>query len=119
MDTVGHYGYGEPALAIKAYMLDIPTHCRSDAHFQHKFRIQRPYEMCGADYWFNFVHCNRILFGEEIFQRVFLPTAKDICGRNGALNRVLAEDVTAQRDQWLARKPKHTPEEALAWLGFA
>jgi len=115
LDTIGAYGYGEPALCIKAYFLDIPRHCHTGVRLLHKFRVQRPYSTPASDYWRNYVWCNRILFGDEAFEEVFWPLAarRD---RDGALRALARHPMALELNAAFQKRKLHTDEECLKWM---
>lgn len=113
-DTVAPYGFGEGAMALKAFMLGIPTFCRNDAHFKHRFRGPRPYPMSGRYYWQNLVWCLRILIGEDLFHDIFEETCAKFGGKG--VQALLDRPMRKERAKWLALKPIKSPKEAVKWL---
>ncbi len=119
MDVFGEYGFGEEALCLKAWFLDIPRLCRGDVYIEHKFRRARPYPMTGHWYWYSFAGCTRMLFAESTWRRVFLPMAQRAIGPDDERLRgiVANQDIAGWREEFAKRK-RHTDEEALRWLNI-
>lgn len=115
-DSQGLYGFGEPAMALRAWFLDIPMYCLTDVHFKHRFRVNRPYQMTGKWYWYNFVWCTKQVFSDAVFREVFLPVARKWMKGDARIEE-LAESAEAARlrDEFAPTK-KHTDEECLQWL---
>lgn len=118
-DRAAPYGYGEQALALRAWFLGVPIFCHTQAHIAHYFRKPRPYPMSGKYYWRNYVYCNRLIFSEAVFQRVFWPVAKRAMARD-ARTRELAKRprLIPKGDDFIQRK-RRTDAECLEWLGVA
>ena len=117
-DIQGAYGYGEQAINIRAFFLDIPRLCHTGVHVKHFFRIKRPYKMAGLPYWWNFTWCNKIAFRDDIFRKIFLPMAKSQVPNDPKMLALAeSEDAAKLRDEFALRKT-HTDEECLAWLGI-
>ncbi len=116
MDVQGQYGYGEQALALKAFFLGIPMFCHTKVLIRHQFRIQRPYPMSGAHYWYNYVWCNKIIFSDDVFRRIFLPVAVSALPKDPRIQELSeSPEAAKQRDEFAQRKTR-TDDECLKWL---
>ncbi len=70
-DTAGRWGFSEQAIAVKAFLLDIPVLFSRDVVFRHLYRGANPVPDAGTEKWKNAARCTALLFGREVWQRRF------------------------------------------------
>ena len=72
-DTAGRWGFSEQALAIKAFLLDVPVLQSRDLCAGHRYRSTNPVPDAAREVWRNVCRCTALLFGREAFDRRFRP----------------------------------------------
>lgn len=72
-DVAGRWGFSEQALAVKAFLLDIPVLVARDVVTRHLYRAANPVTSAGREKWRNVTHVTAILFGRRLFDRHFRP----------------------------------------------
>jgi len=72
-DTAGRWGFSEQALAIKAFLLDIPTYVARDVFTRHLYRTANPVQNAGQETWKNVCVSMSRLLHPATFDLRFLP----------------------------------------------
>jgi len=70
-DTAGRWGFSEQALAVKAFLLDVPVEFSRDVVFQHLYRTTNPTPNAAAAVRRNVCYAMARILGEEMFGRRF------------------------------------------------
>jgi len=72
-DTAGRWGFSEQALAVKAFLMDIPTLVSRDVFTRHLYRSQNPVPGAGKEIWKNIAVSMSRLLHKETFDLRFKP----------------------------------------------
>jgi len=70
-DVVGRWGFSEQALAVKAFLLDIPVLVSRDLATHHHYRGTNPVPNAGAEVWKNACFSMASLLSERTFDERF------------------------------------------------
>jgi len=95
-DTAGRWGFSEQALAVKAFLMDIPTLVSRDVFTRHLYRSQNPVPGAGKEIWKNIAVSMSRLLHKETFDLRFKPYC---------LKRLTPEELQCLTPQVSSLKP--------------
>jgi len=72
-DVAGRWGFSEQALAVKAFLLGIPTLVSRDLQTHHLYKESNPVPNAGIETWKNICYSMAALLSEETFDERFRP----------------------------------------------
>jgi len=70
-DVAGRWGFSEQALAVKAFLLDVPVLVARNAMTRHLYRDANPLPNAARETWRNATHVTATLFGRRLFDERF------------------------------------------------
>lgn len=70
-DTAGRWGFSEQALAVKAFLLDVPVYFSRDVIFRHAYRDSNPTPDADKEKWRNITRATAVLFGPQVWGERF------------------------------------------------
>ncbi len=79
-DTAGRWGFSEQALAIKAWLMDVPVLQSRDLRAGHKYRGTNRIPGAAREVWKNVARSTRLLLGQEAYERYFRPWCRGRLG---------------------------------------
>ncbi len=112
-DVAGRWGFSEQAIAVKAFLLDIPVLVSRDLATHHHYRNANPVPNAGVETWKNVCWSMAALLSDEAFDLRF----RDFC--DARLGREQARRITAQARDAAAQagsyRPCDPPREDMIW----
>ncbi|MFO7957218.1 MAG: glycosyltransferase family 2 protein [Candidatus Brocadiia bacterium] len=109
-DVAGRWGFSEQALAVKAFLLDIPILVARNAVTRHLYRDSNPVPNAARETWRNVTHVTATLFGRRLFEERFRAHCERHLPR-GEVDRIAERAFAAREPNW-----KRPPEEVFTHL---
>jgi len=95
-DVAGRWGFSEQALAVKAFLLDIPILVSRDLQTHHHYKEVNPVPNAGTEIWRNVCFAMAALLSKETFNQRFLRYCQIRLGEKETER--LYEEAQALRD---------------------
>jgi len=128
-DVAGRWGFSEQALAVKAFLLDVPVLVSRDVQIGHLYRESNPIPDATREVWRNICRAAAVIFPEHVFDERFGPCCERRLGAEEA-RRIAGEARRNRPDPAWAREPEEVfthlcgrdsritePHPDNAWLG--
>jgi len=101
-DVAGRWGFSEQALAVKAFLLDVPVLVSRDLPSHHQYRRANPVPNAGLEVWKNACFSMAALLSPETFEERFRAYCETYLGAKAAAR--LAEQARAgAKRSWTPR----------------
>ena len=109
-DTAGRWGFSEEALAVKAFLLDMPVYFSRDVIIRHLYRKSNPLKDAGTEKMRNVTRATAVLFGPEIWEERF----KSWCVKR--LDKKEVAGIAAEAFEASPREWTRPPEDVFTHL---
>jgi len=104
-DTAGRWGFSEQALAVKAFLMDVPVLVSRDVHTGHLYRERNPVPDAAREVWRNICRATAVLLPERIFQERFAAWCEHRLGSR-EFGRVASAAFEQRRELHWKRDPE-------------
>ena len=110
-DVAGRWGFSEQALAVKAFLLDIPVLVSRDLATHHHYRNSNPVPNAGVEIWKNVCWSMAALLSEETFDLRFRDFCETRLGKEECSRIVAAARKDAARHPQITQIAQRTERQ--------